>query len=360
MGPKLYDMFQRNWLGPALPPPSEQTCLSCHPREVAPEVSAFKRMLQDQKVSFVRTPSIITGVPCADKLHAWRLPGYRRIAMIDCDVLALQTLDPLFDSPMESVQVMMGHHAYDVHQGKTCGIPLGRRGVGGLIVLKPQVPSVVLPALVDIMRKYSAHDLVHYAEQTAIACYFHERQALQTLDCGFFYDVSNEAHVHSYELGNCFKFAGVDHKVCRAIAAHVEASCFWKDIYSAVHLVHFKGKSKPWSGRRRCRNAAASGRLVLMENTTSNDSVLHGMDDLVWDDVRKRCFSRRWRLPVGWSKNHMPVEKVCCSFRSALQAEWYAIRATSCDPSPEETGCANSTHRDGGRNKTGTMAMLTE
>ena len=65
----------------------------------------------------------------------------------------------------------------------------------------------------------------------------------------------------------------------------------------------------------------------------------HGTDDLVWNEHATVCESAVHGIPVRWASGD-PVQRRCCTFMTALQAEWYALRAEHCrrEGAPTENG----------------------
>ena len=74
------------------------------------QLSAHHRaLLGSAGVILHSIPPLVLGVPTIDKLHAWRLTNYTRLAVIDADLLAVRSLDDLFANRGFSV----AHHPYD-------------------------------------------------------------------------------------------------------------------------------------------------------------------------------------------------------------------------------------------------------
>ena len=95
---------------------------------------AAEETLRGEGVIFHRVPPLKQGVPTLDKLHAWRLVSYSALLFIDADAMALQPLDQLFADQ----ELVIAAHPYDMMQG-ACDLPLGRRAVTGLFMLRPSV-----------------------------------------------------------------------------------------------------------------------------------------------------------------------------------------------------------------------------
>jgi hypothetical protein len=89
-------------------------------------------------VTIVRIEPLDPSIPPLDHLHAWRLMQYRRVVVLDSDMLAVRSLDGLLEETRRfpAGQLIMGHHAYDKAQ-RACGLQVGQRANGGLLVLRP-------------------------------------------------------------------------------------------------------------------------------------------------------------------------------------------------------------------------------
>ena len=100
----------------------------------------------------VRISPLDPAIPPLDHLHAWRLTAYKRVVVLDSDMLAIRSIDNLFDSTRlyPQNQLIMGHHAYDKAQS-ICGLPTGRRGNGGLLMLRPDLHQFA-DALIHVQR----------------------------------------------------------------------------------------------------------------------------------------------------------------------------------------------------------------
>ena len=299
-------------------------------------------LLRDE-VSLHVVPPIRLGVPSMDKLHAWTLP-HSYVVFIDADALVLQPLDTLFESSSRA-GLTIGQHAYDLVQGKRCGIPVGKRGVGAFLGFRPDRSA--FKGLMQHLSTYDAAHLNHYSEQTAVACYYHTQQQLHTLPCATFYDTTVERNTRTrFDLGehpsmhqgfgSCLEWGGVPRKECARISDHIRGACMWKSVHASVLAVHFKGKTKPWYHVARVCSPILDGRLSLLTSTAWLGANATGLDDLHWKGSRSdgACMSRRHRLAVAWAARPgraggraVPVPKRCCLPNTALAAEWNELLA---------------------------------
>lgn len=101
--------------------------------ELEPRERAIMHLLD---VEPVRVQPIFRGIPAADKLFAWKLTRYRRVVVLDSDMVILRSLDALFapDAP----ELLMAPHTTDIYQA-ACGIPLGQRGIGAVLSIQPSL-----------------------------------------------------------------------------------------------------------------------------------------------------------------------------------------------------------------------------
>ena len=98
-------------------------------------VPLFERsVLESEGVRFHTVPPLLPGVPTADKLWIWSaLRNYTQCLVLDSDVMVLKPIDDLFGRAEE---LTIAHHPYD-HLQAQCGIPLERRGVAAMFVMRP-------------------------------------------------------------------------------------------------------------------------------------------------------------------------------------------------------------------------------
>lgn len=303
---------------------SSNAAPSCHP-----QLRTFARMMKRSGVQWRPVPPIVAGVPSADKLNVWLLHRYRKLAILDADMLVLAGMDDLFESAPDD-ELTIAQHPYDLAQGSRCGIPIGRRGVGALLVVQPNRSDYA--QLTARLRSTDAFTLAHFSEQLAVACHYHELQRLHTLPCSYLHDPA----VDRFREGaggyrNCIKFGGVGRRQCRTISAHVERHCLWPKVFSRVRAVHFKGKSKPWAlgygTERGCSKLASLGRLRLIGAASGSEH--SGADDIVWSGEANSCISKRRQRSVLWATGAAVPER-CCHIGVMLLAEYRALRAQYC------------------------------
>ena len=70
-------------------------------------------------IRIATVPPLLLGTACFEKLHAWRLP-FKRVAMLDADVVVLQPLDDLFTRAEEFL--IARHPGGGLGQAQ-CGLP---------------------------------------------------------------------------------------------------------------------------------------------------------------------------------------------------------------------------------------------
>ena len=76
-------------------------------------------------IRIATVPPLLLGTACFEKLHAWRLP-FKRVAMLDADVVVLQPLDDLFTRAEEFL--IARHPGGGLGQAQ-CGLPKERWGI---------------------------------------------------------------------------------------------------------------------------------------------------------------------------------------------------------------------------------------
>ena len=133
---------------------------------------------------------------------------------------------------------------------------------------------------------------------------------------------------------------------------NLQTRCLWPNVYSEVHAVHFKGKSKPWPSMQQrtmaCRHLriglpvvftnARSGRHAL----ASGPIQLEPADLLEWNTSALACVSSRFRQTVHWAGaqckaantgqcgGSFPVQhRKCCNFGMNLAAKWHQYLAAA-------------------------------
>ena len=173
-----------------------------------------------------------------------------------------------------------------------------------------------------------------HAEQLSLACDFYTDGLLHTLPCSYLYDLATPRYAGYGAPGfrNCLAFSKMGRKNCTAIVSHVQQECAWRQVHSRVHVVHFKGRIKPWvlNGKTRCRDIVNSRPRRLALENASTAAPYTGPDDLVWSDTAASCLSRRRGLRVVWTDGSA-LAKECCQINVALGVEWRALRRDFCD-----------------------------
>jgi len=298
-------------------------------------------------------PPIIPGVPTADKLIAWTLTNYSRLAVMDSDMLFIRSIDALFDRQDE---LIIAHHPYD-HLQAQCGVSLASRGVAALFILRPNL--ITYRELLRYLHRRFRPEQLLYADQTGLMCFFGNRS--QTLPCGYVYDVALTSpewlqkwmrkcrafvvqHVRRNclvdILGRCSQHARKD--VCDATHAHVRAHCSWPGVATDVHAVHFKAISKPWptsalktkSGLP-CRFYKYGVPGVRPGGETATLIALSATDHVQWDAMWMlpgasspgACISSRWQLPLHWARRgDGPMrEEKCCKSHIIMASHWMSL-----------------------------------
>ena len=274
--------------------------------------AAVWKPLADEGVIQHATAPLITGVPSADKLEAWRLLQYSKIAVLDADMLVLESLDDLLRRPEDFT---IAQHPYDLVQGR-CGIPPARRGVGAFFILRPN--EMDFSSLGMYLRSHDAWHLKHFSEQTALNCFFMNRSV--TLPCNAIYDVGVSSHTRgSLQHKNCVKFSGFGRKACDGVADRVANQCLWNDVRRKALAVHFKGSKKPWRFDHRCASLT-EGPLRLANRSIA----LSPHDDLIWDQAHHACMTRELRKRASYAHGGA-VTRACCSASTLLQAAWHQM-----------------------------------
>lgn len=303
------------------------------------------------------------GIPSADKLHAWQLIEYARVLVIDSDIMVLRNLDEAFDmDPSETF--VMAHHSYELQQAQ-CGIPLEKRGVGALFVLRPNMDT--FPRLVASLNQFNEYHLAHASEQTALACFF--RNQSRTLPCGFLFDLSapigdtctlrrpwtecmRQQFKYCRAFGptllvngckitppeRCHRYAP-GKRLCRAMYNHVATCGEWHSQVAKIKAVHFKGKVKPWVNLQKCRMVSAGA--LQVQNVDGHRQDISITDTLFWDENgtdpsatgAATCMSMATRKPVLYGRlSNIPIPRSCCNSHSIVAGQWYSFLSPN-DPS---------------------------
>jgi len=317
-----------------------------------------QQLLANEGVVFHSTPPLFLGVPTADKFEVWRLTQYRRVVMFDSDVMVLKPIEDLFRMPEDFV---VAHHPYDQLQAQ-CGIDTRNRGVAAMFVVSPGLATYA-QLLAYVRRRFARRQLT-YSDQTGLVCFFGNRT--RTLPCSFLYEPANplqspgmkrytkECHLYGKQnvLRNCLVdtpdgcTSWAPRTECEKTRHNLVTHCQWPNVYSNVHVVHFKGKSKPWPSMQRRNMACRHLRLgmpVVHNATLSGDGAsrvgtveLETADLLEWNHSAGGCFSVRWQKPVYWAATQCkaantgrcgdsaPVQlPKCCNCATTLAARWH-------------------------------------
>ena len=148
-------------------------------------------LLSPGGVKILRVAPRLPGVPSADKLAAWTATQYSLILFLDADIMWTSRATPpdiLFERLAQAPQMLYlgAPHTHDLVQAG-CGLPLERRLVGAMGLLRPSIATH--DALRALASSMSAHHLQHYSEQSAVACHF--ANASLVLPCSTLFDASS-------------------------------------------------------------------------------------------------------------------------------------------------------------------------
>ena len=229
-----------------------------------------------------------------------------------------------------------------------------------MFVLSPDLATYA-KLLAYVRRRFAGTQLT-YSDQTGLMCFFGQRA--HTLPCAYLYEPANplynpglkrymkECRVYGKQnvLRNCL--AGTQDGCssweprvgCEQVRQNLENNCAWPKVYSEVHAVHFKGKSKPWPSMMRrtmgCRHLRL-GMPIVREASTGRGGnatvALEAADLLEWDAATGTCMNRRLQRPVYWQATQCkvtagsgrcggvaPIElPKCCTFNTLLAAKWH-------------------------------------
>ena len=132
----------------------------------------WQQLLAAEGVTFMQTPPLVLGSPATDKLLAWSLTRYRRLLVLDSDLIVLRPVEDLFQSAHPFV---VAHHESDLQQAR-CGVPLEQRMIGALYAITPS--EATLAALRAALPRFVAEaDLwQRYAEQQLLSCHFQQQE----------------------------------------------------------------------------------------------------------------------------------------------------------------------------------------
>ena len=341
------------------------------------QIRRFKAWADREGLLWKLVPSVSLDVPAADRINAFTFAAYRYIVSLDADILVLRDMAELFSAPVGrrtwQQELIMAHHPYDLIQGKHCGIPLARRGVGALVGFAPNASAFdsIFASIQALCGADGDHKIcLRYSEQLILACHFHAQGRLNTLPCSYLYDLSFPRYrsMRAHGTRNCITHGKVGWRGCREVAEHVQKACLWPQTYRDVHAVHFKGKIKPWhiGGKESCRGHMHQGRLMLdnlpptktvvsgagqstsamatrervgnggVEDTVSGPYT--GADILLWNSDSGACMSQRRGLRVRWADGSL-LARECCDVNIALAVEYRVLRADYCSCKNHSSCC---------------------
>ena len=318
-----------------------------------PLSSEHQQILREESMLLHPTPPIIPGVPTADKLLVWRLTQYSQLAVVDADVMFVRPIDSLFaraaDGDRDPTELTIAHHPYD-HLQAQCGVPVSKRGIAALFVVRPK-EATYRSLMAYLLRRFKAEQLL-YSDQTGIMCYFGNRS--QTLPCPFVYDVSMtvggwlptwtkncRVFVRQHVLKNCLPDIPdkcrplARRQICDETSSHVREACDWSKAVEdrGVHAVHFKGSAKPW--RRKpwdpCRYHRFGMPGVRPLEESGEQTAIDATDSLEWNATALgegggSCLSANWKLPVFWARRKDgEVPEACCSPSVLFSSQWSAL-----------------------------------
>ena len=187
---------------------------------------------------------------------------------------------------------------------------------------------------------------------------------LRILPCAYSWDVGNGLHRHGQQHHRgCKLRSQAGETTCDAIANHVAQRCTWEHASEAAHIVHFKGKNKPWKhvpppcrsvihGQLTTADTAAAvapsaGQVVAASvlNSTSTPASGSGTSSTISTPPRRRLVPGVDKLlfhagtcrlrtslgdvgigpPVYWSSGQQVNTSACCDEWTLLRAEWWQV-----------------------------------
>jgi len=231
--------------------------------------------------------------------------------------MALQPLDHLFARP----EMVIAAHPYDLMQG-ACGLPLGRRAVTGLFMLRPSLSRYdeLLRHTAEHPQLWDVEATKHTPEQMGLACFFANRSSLLTLPCPYLYDIGNAAHVSGERhYKGCVRWSPSGRAACDEVSEYIQTHCLWQQNFREVRAVHFKGSLKPFKDNGGCKHVQRGA----MRLRSSNRNV-SGIDDVAWDPRGRACTSHVSGEAVVWASG-LPVQQRCCSPENMLKAYWHSL-----------------------------------
>ena len=320
----------------------------------------WRTRLQREGVQFMSTSPIVLGNPSTDKLHAWRLSRYKKVLVVDSDVMALRPLDDVFSHAPEFVAA---HHASDFAQSR-CGLPVERRMIGALFALKPSAAR--FSQLVSAVKSYAANSpelYERYSEQVVLACEL--KNSSTVLPCGWLYDThspmstscrsmvgsrSPEVCLRAFHRAcvrhnNIFTGQAAREQACDGAVQHMKANCLRAPGAAPVDIraLHFKGANKPWTARSRDCEKVRDGFMLRAADvghaTPANASVGHAglvivdplLDEVNWDAGSRVCHVQRAGgqiSPLLWASGELVQHERCCSFWLVVSAHWFGLLDT--------------------------------
>ena len=321
-----------------------------------PIKSAWRSRFEREGVILSPTAALVLGNPATDKLSAWALTRFRRLLVIDSDVMVLQAMDrEMFD---RQNTFTIAHHESDLVQGQ-CGIPVADRSISAMFSLEPSIAThtSLLAALPRFVA--NAYLMKHYSEQVLLAC--HLNSTRKTLPCGYLFNLNNPASTacrydgrppeiclrifrkacerHSAELvrRTCLLGGGTQSAECTQLVhthsgaaacdstvRHASAHSRWSKA-TDIRAVHFKGTKKPWATP--CKEAKLGSFLLAPPHGTSGpaEPIDPLVDEIAWHDKERECRSGiTQRLVLSASGAPITARK-CCVLYALLAGRWYAF-----------------------------------
>ena len=163
------------------------------------------------------------------------------------------------------------------------------------------------------------------------------------MPCPYSWDVGNGLHMHGKQHhAGCLTKSGTDEATCNRIAHHVAAHCTWDHASRGSHIIHYKGKNKPWKHlKERCRPAMLGQLIVAMPggggdgfggssayHSAAHRRLVAGADQLLFGAGACRLRTSLGDLGVGpivtWA-NGEAVNATCCDEWTLLRAEWWHV-----------------------------------
>lgn len=312
--------------------------------------SVWQSELGELGVKLHPTPALVPGSPATDKLQAWRLTQYRRVLVLDSDVMALRSVSSLF---ADSAPIVAAHHESDIVQSR-CGVPLEKRLIGALYAISPSEQT--FRSIVSTLPRFTPEKDMwkRYAEQQVLACHF--GRAAVVLPCSFLFNINNPAstacrsHIGPRTPEECL---GSYHKLCvrwggkhvtnhgaqcDAVVRHAREHCQWsrRGAERDTRMIHFKGKQKPWAQATGACKPLRLGslRVGTHENVTVRQATrelggdrVAALDEyaLEWSNERRTCLVGGGREQVLWASGKPLRVKRCCALIGAMAARWYSF-----------------------------------